>query len=42
MGIMAAIVLAWIAERWVALDDLSLIFIVAVVVVAAGDARPSP
>ena len=30
-----ATVLAWIAERWVALDDLSLIFIVAVVVVAA-------
>lgn len=30
-----ATVLAWLAERWVALDDLSLIFIVAVVLVAA-------
>lgn len=27
--------LAWLAERWIALDDLSLIFIVAVVLVAA-------
>lgn len=30
-----ATALAWLAERWVALDDLSLIFIVAVVLVAA-------
>lgn len=30
-----ATALAWIAERWIGLDDLSLIFIVAVVVVAA-------
>ncbi|GAA5082499.1 sensor histidine kinase [Lysobacter panacisoli] len=30
-----ATVLAWLAERWIALDDLSLIFIVAVVLVAA-------
>ncbi|HEY5803110.1 MAG TPA: sensor histidine kinase KdpD [Lysobacter sp.] len=30
-----ATALAWIAERWIALDDLSLIFIVAVVLVAA-------
>lgn len=31
----AATGLAWIAERWVALDDLSLVFIVAVVLVAS-------
>ncbi|UHQ21786.1 sensor histidine kinase KdpD [Lysobacter sp. 5GHs7-4] len=31
----AATALAWVAERWIGLDDLSLIFIVAVVVVAA-------
>ncbi|HEY0504794.1 MAG TPA: sensor histidine kinase KdpD [Lysobacter sp.] len=30
-----ATALAWFAERWIALDDLSLIFIVAVVLVAA-------
>lgn len=30
-----ATLLAWVAERWIALDDLSLIFIVAVVLVAA-------
>jgi len=30
-----ATMLAWIAERWIELDDLSLIFIVAVVLVAA-------
>ncbi|MDR0181901.1 sensor histidine kinase KdpD [Lysobacter arvi] len=30
-----ATALAWIAERWIGLDDLSLIFIVAVVLVAA-------
>ncbi|NUO77244.1 MAG: DUF4118 domain-containing protein, partial [Lysobacter sp.] len=30
-----ATALAWVAERWIGLDDLSLIFIVAVVVVAA-------
>ncbi len=30
-----ATALAWLAERWIALDDLSLIFIVAVVLVAA-------
>jgi two-component system sensor histidine kinase KdpD len=31
----AATALAWFAERWIGLDDLSLIFIVAVVLVAA-------
>lgn len=31
----AATCLAWLAERWVALDDLSLIFLVAVVLVAS-------
>ena len=31
----AATALAWLAERWVALDDLSLIFLVAVVLVAS-------
>lgn len=31
----AAIALAWCAERWVQLDDLSMVFIVAVVLVAA-------
>ncbi len=30
-----AVALAWLAERWVGLDDLSLIFIVAVVLVAS-------
>ncbi len=30
-----AVLVAWLAERWVALDDLSMVFIVAVVVVAA-------
>ena len=31
----AATVLAWLAERWIALDELSLIYLVAVVLVAA-------
>ncbi|SEM20232.1 two-component system, OmpR family, sensor histidine kinase KdpD [Pseudoxanthomonas sp. GM95] len=31
----AAIGLAWLAQRWIGLDDLSMVFIVAVVVVAA-------
>lgn len=38
LAVLAAAVataLAWIAERWIGLDDLSLIFIVAVVLVAA-------
>lgn len=38
MAVLAAAVataLAWISERWIGLDDLSLIFIVAVVLVAA-------
>ncbi len=38
LAVFAAVVataLAWVAERWIALDDLSLIFIVAVVLVAA-------
>ncbi len=30
-----AVLVAWLAERWVGLDDLSMVFIVAVVVVAA-------
>ncbi|RYZ74576.1 MAG: sensor histidine kinase KdpD [Lysobacteraceae bacterium] len=30
-----AVAIAWLAERWVGLDDLSMVFIVAVVVVAA-------
>ena len=35
MATVLAVGLAWLAERWVSLDDLSMIFIVAVVLVAA-------
>ncbi|TAA25755.1 sensor histidine kinase [Pseudoxanthomonas winnipegensis] len=35
LATVAAVALAWIAQRWVGLDDLSMVFIVAVVVVAA-------
>ncbi|RDZ28881.1 sensor histidine kinase KdpD [Lysobacter silvisoli] len=34
-AVAVATLLAWFAERWIGLDDLSLVFIVAVVVVAA-------